>query len=329
MISSLRDTLNTFKWLKPRILTYDKFSFFSPNIFFFPINFFFIFLTITFNFFYEFFLVKLNYKFVYFFNQIKNRNSLNRFKVKNKNCYIIGNGPSLKLNDLIFLKKKITFVVNNFQETKNFTPSYHVILHGTFFSKWRDFLKKKIKSSKKTIFFLPSSEKKKFKGLNSKIIFFDLLPYPIEEYLPSKIKFKFGLPWSFNVIPFTLLLAVSLGFKKINILGVDQTQLIKGGHYISRRKYFKGVNLKDAFKENVGRYRFGSGRSNMLTMWSNFRIYLAYEQIAKYAKDKRISIFNLSDNGYLDVFNYKKLKKNKNYNLLKKKLSKKNLPLAL
>jgi hypothetical protein len=64
-------------------------------------------------------------------------------------------------------------------------------------------------------------------------------------------------------------------------------------------------------------------------MWSNFRIYLAYEQIAKYAKDKRISIFNLSDNGYLDVFDYKKLKKNKNYNLLKKKLSKKNLPLAL
>jgi hypothetical protein len=308
-MSGIRNYLNTFKWHKPRLLTYDKFSFFSPNIIFFPINLILIILTIIFNYLYKFFLVKLNYKFIYFLNLIKNRNCLKNFKTISQECYILGNGPSLKLNDLKFLKKKTTFVVNNFQETKNFIPTYHIILDGNFFSKWKNFLKKKIKSKKKTIFFFPSTEKKKFESLKSKIIFFDLLPYPIEEYLPSKICFKSGLPWAFNVIPFAILLAISLGFKKINIIGVNQTQLINGEHYISKKKYFKGVSLKGVIPDKTPRYSFGP-RSNMLTMWSNYRIYLAYEAIENYAKKNKVRIYNLSEEGYLDTFKHEKLKKN-------------------
>jgi hypothetical protein len=172
---ALRNYFNTFKWQTPRPLTYDKFSFFSPNIFFFPINFLLIIITLILNWVCKSFLINFNYKFIYFINFIKNRTCLKNFKTTSKDCYIIGNGSSLKTSDLLFLKNKITFTVNNFQEINNFSPTYHVILDGTFFLQWKSYLKKKIKLSKNTFFFIPSTEKKEFKSLNSKIIYFDLL----------------------------------------------------------------------------------------------------------------------------------------------------------
>lgn len=303
-INLLRDYMNYYRWLKPKVLSYNKFSLRSPNILFYPINIFFFIFSFLLDLMYEFFFVKIYYFLICSINYLKNLETKEKFKINKKKCYVIGNAYSLKHKDLNKIKHFDTFVVNNFTNLKNkFKPKYHVVLDDTFFSN----LKKNILSNNnsKTKYIVPSTQKKKFDKFKSKMIYFDLLPFPIEEFIPKRIKFENGLPWAFNIIPFVIILAISAGYKEINILGVTQDQFLGGRHYLPEKKYFKGMKILKFLKKK--RYHFDPTCSNKLAMWSNYRIYSEYEKIEKFASINNIKVYNRSSMGFLDVFKYKKI----------------------
>ena len=313
-LKRLRDKINYYRWLKPRILSYDKFSYKSPNIIFFPINIIYLGLIYCIEKTYEIFFVKLFYFFITKINFIKNYTSnklILNYSKKNKSCYILGNGPSLKNINLNKLINKTTFTVNNFETLKypNFQSTFFVALDGTYFESKLKMTRKKINDSKYKKVFIPSNQKDKFKENNSNIQFFDLLPYQIDEYLPGKITLNNGLPGSLNVIPFTIVLAMSLGFEKIYLLGADQDQFLGGGHFISEKLYYKNAPKKvtNFILKKLGRYQLSAGINNTYGLWSTFRNILAHSKIFEYSIKNKIKIYNCSKTGILDIYPYKKI----------------------
>ncbi len=313
---NIKDNLNYFRWIKPRLMSYYKGSLFSPKIIFYPISIIYLVFVFIIEYVYEYLFVKLIYFFIGSYNSIKNFNSrhliLSDIK-KNKTCYILGNGPSLKNINLNKLNNKITFTVNHFDPPKypNFRSTFHVMLDGHLFEKTLKTTKKKIIKEKKTKILIPYDRKDNFKKNLNNLYFFDLLPFKIEEYLPDKIEFNKGLPGSFNVIPFTIALAISLGFKKIYLLGADQTQYIGGKHYIDDKIYYRNETkeTKKIFFKKLEKYKLTHGVSNIYGLWSSFRILLAHSKIYNYTKKNNIKIYNCSEKGILDIYPYQKIQK--------------------
>tara|TARA_B100001057_G_scaffold500204_1_gene614065 strand:+ start:1787 stop:2743 length:957 start_codon:yes stop_codon:yes gene_type:complete len=311
---NLKDKINYYRWLKPRILSYDKFSYKSPNIIFFPINIIFLGLIYFIEKIYEFFFVKFFYLIISKFNFIKNYSDnklILKYSKKNKSCYILGNGSSLKNINLNEFKSKTTFTVNHFKSLKypKFNSTFHVMLDGDLFKTTLGLTLKKIKEGKHKKVFIPSNQKDKFRENNSNIQFFDLLPYQIDEYFPGKIRLNNGLPGSLNILPFTIVLAMSLGFEKIYLLGADQDQYLGGKHFISEKQYFKNEPKKIVkfYSKKLERYELSKGISNTYGLWSTFRNLLAHSNIYAYSIKNKIKIYNCSKTGILDIYPYKKL----------------------
>ena len=148
-LKELRDKINYYRWLKPRILSYDKISYKLPNIIFFPINIIYLELIYCIEKIYEIFFVKFFYFFITKINFIKNytsNKSILNYSKKNKSCYILRNSPSLKNINLNKLNNKTTFTVNNFKNFKypNFQSTFYVALDGDMFETTPVLLRKKI-----------------------------------------------------------------------------------------------------------------------------------------------------------------------------------------
>ena len=312
---NIKDKLNYFRWIKPRVMSYYKGSFISPNIIFFPISIIYLVLILFIEYTYEYIFVKLIYFFICIYNSIKNYNTkklILRSTKKKKICYILGNGPSLKNINLNKLKNKITFTVNHFDPPKypKFISTFHIMLDGDLFDKTLKTTKKKITKNKKTKILVPSDIKYKFKKKYDNLFFFDLLPFKIDEYLPSKIDFKKGLPGSFNILPFSIVLAISLGFKKIYLLGADQNQYLGGKHYLSEKIYYKNETRKTLkmLSKKLNKNELSQNISNIYGLWSSYRNLLSHSKIYNYSKKNNIKIINYSDQGILDIYPKNKFK---------------------
>ena len=161
-------------------------------------------------------LIDLLNRTYYFFNLI-NRKKLSSFKNihKGKRCFIIGNGPSLKYEDLEQLKNEITLVSNSFikiHDKLSFKPTYYfsqdssvvkdnlTYIRNTFgitkfiysyFNQWRYFAKDAIKYI----------SKKEMIGFSDDIV-----------------KGTYG---GWTVTQSMIQFAVYMGFSEIYLLGVD------------------------------------------------------------------------------------------------------------
>ena len=143
-------------------------------------------------------------------------------------CFVIGNGPSLSASDLDKIKEFTTFGSNYIFEMNNFLPTYYFV-QDFLLLKNKQFLNKIREVSHNTSFtFLPfniiSNKQKKY--INNVIYFY--LSRPND----NSRKFSFDLSQNVeegHTVTYTILqFAVYMGFKKIFILGVDNTT---SGHF--------------------------------------------------------------------------------------------------
>lgn len=160
---------------------------------------------------------------------------------KGEQCFIIGNGPSIKRIDLSALKDKIVFTVNQSPRIKDFDKietNYHVWVDESFFSLDSDSpedmellqVMKNVKTSEKSpvVFYKTSAYQmiQKYK-LDRELdihyimdgsINFDSpdVDFPIDRPLPA-------FP---TCIHYAILIAVYMGFTEIVLLGCDCTGLI-------------------------------------------------------------------------------------------------------
>ncbi len=161
------------------------------------------------------------------FENEKNLASLKN-KHKGKRAFIIGNGPSLKLEDLNKLKKEITFSANRiylaFDEI-SWRPTYYSVEDNLVLSQNYE----QINALNNTIKIFPNSLLKLKPPINNAIYFnfYQETFYPNQPKMSSN-PFK-GLYWGSTIVFTMIQLAVYMGINEIYLVGVDFNFVVPTG----------------------------------------------------------------------------------------------------
>ncbi len=224
----------------------------------------------------------------------QNAHTLKNFRYKhlNERCFIIGNGPSLKAEDLNKLKNEITFAFNRiyyiFDKT-DWRPTYYC------------------SEDEKTIF--PSKEeinnlmlKNKFFPVNfpwDYNINFNNAMYYIFKFDDEKVEPRFsedivkGIYWGNTVAYTAIQLAVYMGIKEIYLLGVD--------HNFSKMVNDKGKIVIDETAKDYFSEKYNTDKENLYI--PNIEISTrAFSAAKKYADAHNIKIYNATRGGKLEIF---------------------------
>jgi len=258
-----------------------------------------------------------------FFNLFQGRKIIaGNLKLKNihrgERCFIVGNGPSLKEQDLTLLKDELTFVVNNFHLHPAFPiikPRYYCIVDCYYQyekdnPRWLpaanlDVLKEiETNSHPQTTFFLPAYFKKTIEKSgafkNRKVYYLAFKGSIIRTY--PRVETDITKPISGgNFVSFAcLFLARYMGFKKIYLLGMDHDWKINTwgkaeNHFYSGSRTAENEN---ELKKNLYYYN------------GQMALKETYDIINELFAAEGVCVFNATHGGYLDAFeraNYEEL----------------------
>lgn len=216
-------------------------------------------------------------------------------RYKGESCYIIGNGPSLKVSDLDKLKDCYTFAANRiftlFDKT-SWRPTFYTCVDHESYKLFGN----EIQNINAKSIFLDYKGKKYFSKVKEPKIYY------IFHYEPFKIKkWELSNPIiseditkmvsASNTVTFvSIQLAIYMGFKKIYLIGVDHQyakQVLRDGTVIENK------NIKtyaDGIPDSGISYQCIDATTN------------AYEVAKKYCDNHDIEILNATRGGKLEVF---------------------------
>lgn len=257
---------------------------------------------------------------------------------KSKTCYILGSGPSAKENMKLF-EGKDTFVSNFFfqhKDIKTLRPKYYCLLDGKTFNPTRngDALNNK-NFSKKSYLMVRNLTKKinnncpnakiilpfeqahasqeKFNFFNPKnIIYINNLSFDMADHIPKKLDISVGIPFSLNVVPWKICLAIVMGYKKIILYGCEQDIFINFKHAFKTKNQIFNIRKKfdNLKKKNNYKYELYPDTSNYISIYLTLNILKCHLNLNSYAKKKRVKIINCTPAGILDVYETDNIKNN-------------------
>lgn len=239
---------------------------------------------------------------------------------KGKRCFIVGNGPSLKKMDLSHLTNEIVFTVNSIMTNKEIydqlNSDYHVIIdHGSFKLDLkqkddritRDLYKKINYKSKKPICIVDYAGKLAFDsyGLDDLNKYYIYLHSNLTANYRRKIKLSGNIPTSQNVIHAAIFSAISMGIKKIYLVGCDMTSVflnfesdIDGNITIAENNH--AYNYTDSEKKRL--LKDFNILDNEEVLHDYAKTFTIFKNIRKYCEKNDIEIYNATSGGGLDVF---------------------------
>lgn len=244
------------------------------------------------------FLQKCLAKSKYEMNRFRNGNKLrkNYSELKSlhnihegKRCFIVGNGPSLRTEDLSKLKGEICFsshrIYHIYPET-DWRPTYYCAQDRALICSSANEIGDRIRAEKKLIGIVPGCEYKKIKGAC-------YLPLIFEEFYPNLPNFSEniaeGIYEGYTVTYMCIQVAAYMGFKEIYLLGVDHNYSVT---CTPDGKIEKNDGVQDHFSKN----------DHIENIPQIHKSSLAYEAAKKYADGHGIRIYNATRGGRLEVF---------------------------
>ncbi|NWQ39166.1 DUF115 domain-containing protein [Bacillus sp. EB106-08-02-XG196] len=213
-------------------------------------------------------------------------------KHKGNRCFIVGNGPSLTVEDLNLLKNEITFAFNRiyyiFDDT-DWRPTYYCSEDDkTIFKSKEEINKLKIENK-----FFPVNFPWDYK------IHFNNANYYIFKFGDRNVEPRFsedivkGIYWGNTVAYTAIQMAVYMGIKEIYLLGVDHNfskMINDNGEIVSDE------TAKDYFTEN-----YNTDKEDLYI--PNIEISTrAFKAAKKFTDNHNIKIFNATRGGKLEVF---------------------------
>lgn len=235
-------------------------------------------------------------------------------------CFIVGNGPSLKQMNIDYLHDEIVFTVNNIMSNRSIyeklNSDYHILIDSGY-SKLnlnfkddiitRDLLKKINYETKKPVCILNFDGKLAF----DKYDLDDLDKYYLYQHrnmtesYSHKINLCANLPSSQNVIQAAIFSAISMGIKKIYLIGCDMTSI-----FLNFKSDSDG-NVTIAEDNHAYEYTDNEKKrllkdynilDNEKVLHDYAKTFTIFKQIKKYCERNNIEVFNSSIGGGLDVF---------------------------
>lgn len=213
-------------------------------------------------------------------------------KYRGKRCFIIGNGPSLRAEDLEKLKNEYTFAFNRIYYIFDQT-SWRPTFYCTQDVKIARASSKEIKGTIHTPYLFAPINLKWYEDVDIDSEYF-FSPRQAGECVPE---FSEDIPHYVgvgNTVAYTAIqLAVYMGFSEIYLLGVDhsfQTYQDKNGNVIV------DSNAKDYFCDQYNQ------DNNQLFIPKLDISTLSYIAAQKYAENHPVAIYNATRGGKLEVF---------------------------
>lgn len=230
----------------------------------------------------------------------------NTYKIKQfrnihseKRAFIVGNGPSLKTEDLEKLKNEITFAANKIYlcyEQTNWRPHYYFVEDDLVFKQNYENIKN-IGDSKK---FFPSYSidwERKIK--NS--IYFNLIYEPHSKLFPQfnpMVKFYWGSTVVYTMIQW----AIYMGIKEIYLIGLDFSFTLP-----NKKEFNLEKNQMDLISEGEVNhfhkdYRKNGEKWNLPNLEKQL---ISFQKAKEYCDTHSIKIYNASRQTKLEVFERK------------------------
>ena len=229
-------------------------------------------------------------------------------------CFVVGNGPSLKRVDLDKLKDKFVITCNRFTKVTGYEKVHsniHILVDSAYFNPnnllgkeelnkiWEDIEKMEIPV------FVPLAAKNYIthKKLDKKIdiYYLDILINEIPDRFGTPLKIDILKPINSytNVIQFAIVLAINMGFKKINLIGCDATSIYAILNAAEENKDieihgYENDNAKDIYKKIINKMKLAES-----LFWESFT-FLGYERLNELCVQKGIKLVNLTDKSLID-----------------------------
>lgn len=225
---------------------------------------------------------------------IKNNQKLCSHK-SSDTCFIIGNGPSLKNVDLSVLMGKDVITVNKSITTPVFEilkPKFHIMMDADVIEEVRDATRKLLENNKyETCFIFHRRELKCFRQYKRTFFVYNIKQ--ASSYKSIEVDMTKNMTCSVNVLPFAILCAIYIGYKKIILLGNDFSFFAtrKNAHY-----YEEIIHEK----KSATLYQDLAGGSIAVD---------EYQNIYDYASKRQIEIVNCTEGSLLDVIPQRNLEK--------------------
>jgi hypothetical protein len=211
---------------------------------------------------------------------------------KGARCFILGNGPSLSLEDLETLREnnEIIFASNNFYKWFDKTklrPDFYFI-SDVLDVRVEDFIAVDNINFIVNIGFRNDVLKKA-----KKVFYFETSPWVQYSYYPYKPFFSEDLPLTYeagSICYIMLQMAVNMGFKEIYFLGMDNAFPVVVKH--------DGTVIID---EKIQHHFYGDHKLRLAT-YNKDMFEAEYKYAREYCERKGVSIFNATRGGKLEVF---------------------------
>lgn len=228
---------------------------------------------------------------------------------KGKRCFILGNGPSLRDEDLAQLANEDVFTVNQAARHPQFAalksgvhfwadPSFFVVDENkTEDLELLDVMKAINTEGNRPMCFFPIKQYdfvKKFRLDESLNVHYFYSVDLFEEYYQGEIDFCGSCPAFCTVVMWCIALAVYMGYSEIYLLGIDTTSIM-----VNIKSYLK-QNDSDDYAYNVGenekkRLESQLQRQSLETQALSFyRVLQEYGALHRYCQKRNIRLVNCS-----------------------------------
>jgi hypothetical protein len=245
--------------------------------------------------------------------RLNNRKFLKKnFGIKNKfagrRCFILATGPSISSQNLLKLAGEFCISVSNFfvhPDFKTIKPVFHLfaachppITEGQFVALLQDAEKHFPEGQKIFISITDKYVVDKYELFKKHNIYYYYLGLKTLK-ITDKINFTKQLPKIQTSPQIAIYLALYLGAKEIDLLGVDHDWIL----HIGKTKHFYDEKQNAASQTGYNEW-VGDLEHEFLSYLNLWRI---YKMIRTYAAVKKIPIINLTPGGLLDIFPRKTL----------------------
>lgn len=241
-------------------------------------------------------------------------NEIFRNKHLGERCFVIGNGPSLRQQNLSGLNNEIVFTVNDLSRSEIYekiNPNYHFVADPVCFQ-----LDTEGNSNKQILdyffctrgnppmFFVPFLAKQYVErtGLNHKLqLHYFFNDFNFIEGFHKEIDFTKCIPNFYTVVHYAIAGAIFMGFSTIYILGCDMTG------YREVEKRMLNIQGEDTHcfssRPDLGIRPAVIERS----FYGFYEMFAGYRKLGEYCKNHNIRLINVTEGGMIDSLERQKL----------------------
>lgn len=241
-----------------------------------------------------------------------------RGKYKGHRCFVLGTGPSLKSQDLKYLRNEFVVTVNQFMRSRQFEDvgtNFHVWNDSGYFTESgeSEVLQERIglckKIGKKAISFLPYNKSVEFVKKNHLDEFLNIYYYQEYGTIPlekATLNLSSLMPEVGSAVLSAVNIAIYMGFSEIYLLGCDCTDILTvisaKNSVIASAQY---AYEDDSFVETQVKYMLGE-RPLEFIYELQAKKFAAFRKIYEICKEEGVKIFNCTEGGILEGIPRKK-----------------------